>query len=140
MVFSLKIFYIKRIAVLRCIVWVLCFSFLSSYNSLLSFSRRPRLLTNCTFNGVFLGFTQRQTFWHFPRKSIPQGCGAGEDHVGGGRIHLQLQLVSDDSEVSPIYVILDCVYFECTLVKSVYKQKCYQEGSPGRYVEEIKLE
>lgn len=59
-------------------------------------SHRSRLLAHSPFNRVLLGPAQCQTLWNVPCQSFSQGRGAGKGHVGGGWIHLQLQLLPDD--------------------------------------------
>lgn len=61
---------------------------------------RSRLLPDCSFNRVLLDPAQCQALWHIPRPGFSQGRGAGKGHVGGGRIHLQLQRLPDDPQVS----------------------------------------
>lgn len=76
-------------------------AFLSPHSSC-----RSRLLSDRPVNRVLLDPSQRQALWHLPCPGFSQGCSAGQGHVGGGRIHLQLQLLPDDPQVS--YCGNDC--------------------------------
>lgn len=63
-------------------------------------SHRSRLLSDCPFNRVLLDPAECQALWHIPRPGFSQGRGTGKGHVGGGRVHLQLQRLPDDPQVS----------------------------------------
>lgn len=146
----------KRILIIPLFAWAISWLFL------LIPSCRSRLLSDGPFNGVLLGPTERQALWHVTCQSFPQGRGAGKGHVGGGRIHLQLQLLPDDPQVSHSVAspkvccsqMRSCIilpyltlhlkklrlspehYFECSLINlsKIYKRrKCGKAGGYSKY-------
>jgi len=67
---------------------------------------RSRLLPHGPVHRVLLGAAQRQALRDVAGAGLPPGGGAGEAHVGGGRLHLQLQLLPDGSQVSRACVLV----------------------------------